>query len=364
MPIEPTSSRLPRWQPPVNRLVPLFALLLAAASSCTPATLPPQPPSPIPSATRSPRPAQSSASPTPLPWSTVPPLTPSPTVPVVALANLPPGLILVTLSDRGLFTYDLQGHRIGLLVEGFFGSPALHMPTRQLADSTTDGHLKLLNLDTAVASAVAADTWPFRPSWSPDGRMLAAMTLTPDQLLPGIGVISLDTEEFTPIAASEINAWAAIGPVWSPDGKWIAFTQGPPHGSSDLMLVPTDCLHANPPCTPIPHRIPTAPDGPSFYDPSWSPDSTRLVAGCSTVRAGEPDNALCLVDVGSGITTTILHNPPDFTSPSRPLWSPDGSLIAFQDYSSIYTLSPISGHTTLILSAPYEELAFWISPPE
>jgi len=340
---------------------PAVLLVLLAVSSCSQPT--PLPQIPTTSSTVAPSPAHSPTAPSPTrpPWSTVPPFTPSPTVPVVALAQLSPGLYVVTSSDRGLFVYDLEGDRKGFLVEGFFGSPAFHLQTRQVADPTTSGDIQIIDLDTSTSTPIAPETWAVRLSWSPDSRMLAAETISPEQLLPSVGVVSVDTGTYTQLATSQDSAWAATDPTWSPDGAWIAFSQGSPHGASDLMLVPTECFYAPTPCVPRPHRIPTRNGSPGFYEPSWSPDSTRLVAGCSTAHPGEVDNALCVVDVGSGSITTVLHNPIEFYSPSTPIWSPDGTLIAFQESRWIYTLSPVTGQLTPVVSAPYETLEFWIS---
>lgn len=108
------------------------------------------------------------------------------------------------------------------------------------------------------------------PAWSPDGTRIAffrasmmASASTPDGPA-GLWVMNADGSDPHLVMASS-GIWPGSKPVWSPDGRWLAFTEG--LIGSTLWLVSVDGTDQRPL---------EAGDG-EYSDPCWSPDSAALI---------------------------------------------------------------------------------------
>jgi len=167
----------------------------------------------------------------------------------------------------------------------------------------------------------------------------------------GLYTMAADGSGVTQLAVGEFHGLAV-----SPDGQWIAFSRG-----LDLHVIRADGSGLR--------QITTY-----GWDPAWSPDGTRLVyagprglltialAGGDPVRlttggyyddapAWSPDGSRIAFDRGDGIEypviwlansdgsgelglTAYLNNAPSFWASWSPLWSPDGSRLAFIAHNS------------------------------
>lgn len=174
--------------------------------------------------------------------------------------------------------------------------------------------------------------------WSPDATMIAfdstrASLGGPLGLLPAIWVVKVDGSGLTELTKSSSNPTAsASGPDWSPDGSELAFTAffgsllSPPHDTIAVMKADGSSIE-------------TLTNGTSqpvvSSDPLWSPNGSKLifvsqlaVDNSSGPNINKTFNIWVINADGSGQTalTKVTAMKADCFGP---VWSPDGSRIAF-----------------------------------
>jgi TolB protein len=157
-------------------------------------------------------------------------------------------------------------------------------------------------------------TFKMRPTWSPDGSLIAFDGEDPDGepvaetggLTPQIWVVPSDGSGAPEMLTAEPAG--ALDPAWSPDGSRIAYRS---RGDGRIISMASDGSDARP-----------LTDGPGDAEPAWSPDGTRIVF--SSERSGDREIYVMAAD---GSDVTQLTDSPDFDG--QPTWSPDGTMIAF-----------------------------------
>jgi Tol biopolymer transport system component/imidazolonepropionase-like amidohydrolase len=136
------------------------------------------------------------------------------------------------------------------------------------------GDLRVLDIATGETRVLQTDLFsPGRPSWSPDGRTIAVSALRRysmrfregrNQIL--LIPLSGDSARFvTPWPHQSIGSRGTDGPVWSPDGKRMAF-------GSDGALWVMEVTTAGDPVGPPIRLAEDLPDA-----PSWTGDSRHIV---------------------------------------------------------------------------------------
>lgn len=191
------------------------------------------------------------------------------------------GTALVYADDRdGLFTVRRRELRTGaetVLATGGRAHPALSPDGKRLASIDMSGNLVVRDLaagtERVLAAPLGAGGLPGRPSWSPDGRWLALCDRNRlnQRFREGYNLIRVIDTDSGRARLHAIAPHVSIadrydsGPVWSPDGRWMAVIT-----ESALWLLPV--------------RPDGTPDGPprqlteeSADHPSWSGDSRTLL---------------------------------------------------------------------------------------
>jgi TolB protein len=188
-----------------------------------------------------------------------------------------------------------------------------------------------------------------QPRWSPDGSRLAVVgcNVTPNFLLDcDILVLRADGTGMRKIVGGH---WYNRAPVWSPDGRKIAFDSDREGFLSAVWVVSA--------AGGTPTRL-TDPDLEAFW-PSWSPDGSRILFSSNYARAHS--DVYSMRPDGSGVRR-LTHLPEDVGGAWQASYSPDGRQIVLIsdieqptpfDFYDIFTMrADGSGLTRVVSTQP------------
>lgn len=175
--------------------------------------------------------------------------------------------------------------------------------------------------------AEALTTFPGQelyPSFSPDGDRVAFTWTGPKQDNTDIWVQQIGSG--SPLRLTS-DSQTDYNPVWSPDGRWIAFLRGDPAtplGRSDreLRLIPP---LGGPERKLADVRVQEITDVPVYL--TWCADSRCLIV-TDSLGEGQPD-ALFVVSIETGEKRQLTKPQPPVVADTNPALSPDGRSLLF-----------------------------------
>lgn len=244
-----------------------------------------------------------------------------------AAAEVPPGLPgrLVFVKDGDLWVLDGRGAQ-QLATGGTFSQPnwspdgsALTYVYRgtNFADIfVTDDHGQNQVRLTDSASTILDNTdWNFRPTFSPDGKLIAFVS-DKTSTFPTLWLMNAaDGSGRHALATPGLQQEDVDSMAWSPDGAQLAVTLFNEPGPTQIALVPLG------PTARQTGRVLTDMVG-GALDPAWSPDGNWLAfAG----RDGFAVEVYAVLPDGTSVTRLTS----DGQLARSPSWSPDGRQVAY-----------------------------------
>lgn len=141
-----------------------------------------------------------------------------------------------------------------------------------------------------------------------------------------------------PVAGGEarrITGWQLepTAPVWSPDGRRIAFQNYAPEGNYHVWTIDPDGRN--------PRALTAGPN--DDREPAWLPDGSGLVF--SSDRGNDGQYKIWRVDAGGGAPRQVTFGS---GAESNPVVSPDGARIAYADGPDVVTAPLAGGAATVV----------------
>jgi TolB protein len=175
---------------------------------------------------------------------------------------------------------------------------------------------------------------PRQPDWSPDGRRIAYVTCTGGESSCNIWVMRGDGGGQRQITRCPVRwCFGNLSPTWTPDGRWIIFERDQRNAAGENRPG-LFAIHPNGTCM---HRLTRAPidRDTSHTDPQFSPDGRWLVF-TQVVHESDAPNHLYLVRFNGSRTVGHPHRlTPRWLDSDSADWSPDGRRIVFTGHPRV-----------------------------
>src|ERR1044072_4234495 len=200
-----------------------------------------------------------------------------------------------------------------------------------------------------VSIEMSGDFPELRPRKIDPVQWMSSVSLSPDagRMLMGIRgeVFMVNTTSGSSTNMTVTPDSVERNPVWSPDGKWIAFFRDV-SGEVVLILIPV-------PGGGGVRQIIIDKKSSQYNELTWSPDSSKLVFSDSHLRLRYFD----LADSKVHLVDTAKHTDGDFSF--QPAWSPDSRWLAYSKFGfnrlrSITLFSLDTGKTTTVTTTHYD----------
>jgi Tol biopolymer transport system component len=130
--------------------------------------------------------------------------------------------------------------------------------------------------DGTGASQLTRGAFDVEPVYSPDGRWIAFGRITHDAQIPDVAIYVMHTDG-THLRQVVPSTSGLEHPDWSPDGRWITFDIAPEAPNAAVMAV-------HPSGSGL-HTIRRSDNRFELFKPVWSPDGRKFLVGCHDVQA-------------------------------------------------------------------------------
>jgi len=204
-------------------------------------------------------------------------------------------------------------------------------------------------------------TWSSEPAFSPDGRFVAYVKFTgpEEERMLGRQPDSIRQKEVWVIPATGgapvvvDSSGGARGPIWSPDGKWIAysFERFASNESNEIRVIPVS-EEGKPTGAATSIKLPAETENMKLLA-GWTPENEIGVFLLYPPRA-----ALYTVAASGGIAVQVA---PEGYMVLHPGWSPDGRTIFFYglvsdtvDYELLHGLSSVPAEGGQVATVPID----------
>lgn len=156
-----------------------------------------------------------------------------------------------------------------------------------------------------------------------------------------IFTVKPDGSDLRQLTHTSPEAASAFDPHWSRDGRRIAYVSDA-SGSPQVWVMDFDGSHQ--------HQVTDDPDN-DYFQPSWSPDGSRMVVSRCSHFFGT-----CDIDVMRADGSSIHKLVGGFWHNAQPVFSPDGEEIAFTSdrggYDSLLWIVEVDGDDLVHITAP------------
>jgi Tol biopolymer transport system component len=232
----------------------------------------------------------------------------------------PAGTRILITSDRSgssqLYSMGVAGHDVKQLTADSAGAhSASWSPDGKRIVYVSGTQIVVVSADGSARRVVSDTKGNQTPSWSADGSEI----LFAGGDFPNISIQTMNADGSSRRIVAPNAGGFDYDPVWSPDGKTIAFVSGIRGQGPRIHLMNADGSNR--------HRLTTLSLGEER--PAWSPDGTQIAFQASGEQNGVSDANIYVTTVSTGETRRVTNHRRPFLD-ETPSWFPDGQRLAIQ----------------------------------